>query len=139
MAASRLWVGRSVTSSPSKNTSPSVGASKPARQRNRVVFPQPLPPSKKNNSPRSIAIVTSLHPVKCPSLLRSRVVFYLGIHAHVLNLTLLEAKPSFFMFCCFLVASVMGCLAYMICIQSLSHPQILKTFEGHFSGRTDNY
>ena len=52
MPSSRLWVGTSVTSSPSMKTCPSSGVRWPVIQRRAVVLPQPDGPSRVISSPR---------------------------------------------------------------------------------------
>ena len=68
MAASLLCVGKVVTSRSPKKTFPSVGVSRPAMHRSRVVFPQPLPPKRKKSSPGAISSETFLSAVTLPNL-----------------------------------------------------------------------
>ena len=58
-----------VMSWPSMEILPEVGCSKPASMRNRVVLPQPEPPSSANSSPRMMSSETSLTAVNPPNVL----------------------------------------------------------------------
>src|SRR5215211_489501 len=60
MAILRARGGRSLTTRPSMRTSPSLGRSRPAMVRSRVVLPQPEGPRRTRYSPSSVARSTPL-------------------------------------------------------------------------------
>src|SRR6185295_4612701 len=69
-----MYIGSSVTSTPSSRTRPESGAVSPTTIENVVVLPAPLAPSKPMTSPEAISTLTPLTTVRpLYDLVRSRV------------------------------------------------------------------
>ena len=85
MLTSRLYGGRSVTSSPPRCTRPAVGSSKPPIIRSVVVLPQPDGPSRAKKRPASISRSSASTAVTSPKRLVSPSSADVGAHARVLR------------------------------------------------------
>src|SRR6185436_9185847 len=74
----RRYGGTAVMSWPSMTMRPSSGVSKPAIMRNRVVLPQPEPPSRANSSPCAISRSTPSTAATAPKRLRTVSILTMG-------------------------------------------------------------